>query len=125
MDEEFYEEIGGEEFFTKLVAKFYGGVETDPILRPMYPEGDLSEAQRHLLLFMIQRCGGPATYQAERGHPRLRMRHMPFVIDGAARDAWLTLMRNSLDELNVPNHLADELWVYLVTAAHSLMNAPE
>ena len=125
MDEEFYAEIGGEEFFTKLVAKFYEGVEQSAILRPMYPPGDLTEAELHLRLFMMQRCGGPSTYQEQRGHPRLRMRHMPFVIDAAARDEWLTLMRNALDSLEVPNHLADELWVYVVTAAHSLMNAPE
>lgn len=124
MEQTFFDEIGGQEFFNQLVDGFYIGIEHDPVLRPMYPEGDMSDAKRHLALFLGQYWGGPSTYGDERGHPRLRMRHMPFVVDADARDRWLTHMSTSLNQLDVPEHLRDQLWTYLVTAAHSLVNTP-
>ena len=83
----FYDEIGGEAFFTELVSGFYARVATDPILRPMYPESDMKGAAWRLQKFLEQYWGGPSTYSEERGHPRLRMRHVGFHIDTAARDA--------------------------------------
>ena len=96
----FYEAVGGEEFFDRLVHRFYQLVAEDPELRAVYPAQDLTPAEDHLRLFLIQYWGGPQTYNELRGHPRLRMRHARFVIDEAARDAWLRHMRTSLDELD-------------------------
>jgi hemoglobin len=90
--------VGGEAFFTELVERFYRGVATDPLLRPLYPD-DLTPSKRHLALFLVQYWGGPGTYNDERGHPRLRMRHAPFVITDAERDAWLRHMRSALDSM--------------------------
>ncbi len=118
----FYEAVGGEETFTRLVHRFYQGVAADPELRPMYPSKDLSSAEEHLRLFLMQYWGGPGTYSERRGHPRLRMRHVRFAIGEAERDAWLRHMRDALDELDLPAPLADQLWDYLVMAAHSLVN---
>ena len=80
-----YEVVGGAEFFIELVDRFYAGVEGDPVLRHMYPD-DLSEPRAHTAAFLVQYWGGPATYSEQRGHPRLRMRHAPFVIGQAERD---------------------------------------
>ena len=93
-----YDDFGGEEFFVRLVAAFYARVAVDPILRPMYPAGDLAPAQRRLQLFLVQYWGGPQTYSEERGHPRLRMRHDDFVIDAVERDRWLSLMHDAMVE---------------------------
>jgi hemoglobin len=121
-----YELMGGERFFTTLVARFYEGVATDEVLRPMYPEGDLAPAERRLRLFMEQYWGGPDTYGEERGHPRLRMRHAPYEIDMAARDRWLTHMRDALDSTvaEQPMHQAayDALLTYLTGAATAMVN---
>ncbi len=92
----------GEEGFTKLVAAFYRQVPGDAILGPMYPADDLEGAEYRLRMFLIGRFGGPPTYIMERGHPRLRMRHIPFQIDQAARDRWMQLMSNALNETKLP-----------------------
>lgn len=118
----FYEAAGGEETFRRLVHRFYEGVATDPLLRPLYPEADLSGAEERLRLFLIQYWGGPRTYSELRGHPRLRMRHVPFRVGAAERDAWLRHMRDAVDELRLPAELEQALWEYLVMAAHSLVN---
>jgi hemoglobin len=119
--------VGGERFFTDLVDDFYLGVAGDPLLRPLYPD-DLSESRRHLALFLMQYWGGPATYNEERGHPRLRMRHAPFVVGPAERDAWLRHMRSAVDRMVETDRLAasdaEELHAYFTMAAHSLVNAP-
>jgi hemoglobin len=118
----FYEAAGGEETFTRLVHRFYQEVAGDPELRALYPAEDLGPAEEHLRLFLIQYWGGPATYHEQRGHPRLRMRHVPFRIGERERDLWLTHMRTALDEIALPDALDAQLWDYLVMAAHSLMN---
>src|SRR6476619_1675157 len=100
----FYEAVGGEEFFTRLVHRFYQGVAEDPTLRAVYPAKDLGPAEEHLRLFLMQYWGGPRTYADLRGHPRLRM-------------------RVALDEFELDEALAAQLWDYLVMAAHSLVNA--
>jgi hemoglobin len=92
----------GEEGFTGLVAAFYRQVPGDAILGPMYPADDLEGAEYRLRMFLIGRFGGPPTYIMERGHPRLRMRHNPFQIDQAARDRWMQMMSNALDEAKLP-----------------------
>lgn len=118
----FYEAVGGHDTFDRLVAAFYARVETDPILRPLYPDEDWEEAPHRLRMFLEQYWGGPRTYSEQRGHPRLRMRHHPFAIGVAERDAWLSNMRASLDELELPEEYDNQLWDYLVMAAHSLVN---
>ena len=119
----FYEAVGGEEMFTRLVHRFYEEVAADPVLRPVYPTQDLGPAEEHLRLFLIQYWGGPATYNELRGHPRLRMRHVRFHIGVTERDLWLKHMRTALDEEALPEVLDVPLWDYLVMAAHSLVNA--
>jgi hemoglobin len=122
----FYDAVGGEETFTRLVHRFYEEVAADPVLRPVYPTQDLGPAEEHLRLFLMQYWGGPATYNELRGHPRLRMRHVRFHIGETERDLWLKHMRTALDELALPEALDAQLWDYLVMAAHSLVNvAPE
>ena len=122
-----YERVGGQQFFFDLVDRFYLGVAGDPLLRPLYPD-DLQEASRHLALFLMQYWGGPGTYSEERGHPRLRMRHVPFVIGPAERDAWLRHMLGALLELERASRISEadalEFRAYLEMAANSLVNAP-
>jgi hemoglobin len=118
----FYEAVGGEETFTRLVHRFYEEVAADPVLRAVYPAQDLGPAEEHLRLFLIQYWGGPPTYNELRGHPRLRMRHVRFHIGETERDLWLTHMRTALDELDLEPRLDAQLWDYLVMAAHSLVN---
>ena len=121
----FYESVGGHAGFKKLVDEFYRLVETDEVLRPMYPEGDLAPAAHRLTMFLEQYWGGPTTYQEERGHPRLRMRHAAFKIGPLARDRWISHMRSALDTLGLPPLIEAELWAYLDRAAHSLLNSFE
>jgi hemoglobin len=117
-----YDAAGGMAFFEALVGRFYEGVATDPILRPMYPEPDLGGARHRLTLFLAQYWGGPRTYDAERGHPRLRMRHMPFAIGPAERDAWLRLMRAAIDAAEAPPAVAERLHAYVEMAAEAMRN---
>src|SRR5437870_3283728 len=98
----FFELIGGEPTFRRLVDEFYAGVANDPVLRPLYPEEDLRSASNRLRMFLIQYWGGPATYSQQRGHPRLRMRHAPFRVGPRERDAWLGHMRSAMDSLRLP-----------------------
>ena len=120
----FYAAVGGEETFRRLVHHFYAGVAEDPLLRPLYPEPDLADAEQRLRMFLVQYWGGPRTYQERRGHPRLRMRHAPFAIGIAERDAWLRHMRAAVDSLDLPEGAAVVLWDYLEMAAHSMVNQP-
>src|SRR5215475_5792552 len=109
----FYEAVGGEPTFRRLVARFYEGVAGDPVLMRLYPEADLGPAEERLRLFLIQYWGGPHDYQDQRGHPRLRMRHAPFVVNPEARDRWLGHMLGSLDELALAPELDRPLREYL------------
>ncbi|KAF4408944.1 MULTISPECIES: globin [Streptomyces] len=124
-EQTFYEQVGGEPTFRKLVHRFYEGVAEDPLLRPMYPEEDLGPAEERLTLFLIQYWGGPRTYGEQRGHPRLRMRHVPFRVDRAAHDAWLHHMRVAVDELGLAKEHEEQLWNYLVFAANSMINTED
>jgi hemoglobin len=118
-----FDAVGGEPTFRRLVDRFYAGVADDPLLRPMYPEDDLGPAADRLTLFLMQYWGGPTTYSDSRGHPRLRMRHAPFVVDLAARDAWLKHMRDAVDSLGLPEPHHTALWDYLERAAYFMVNA--
>jgi len=118
-----YERVGGQPFFDALVAAFYAGVADDPLLRPLYPE-DLGAPARHLALFLAQYWGGPRTYNDERGHPRLRMRHFPFKIGQAERDAWLAHMRAAVDASAATAADKAALSGYFASAATSLLNQP-
>jgi len=117
----FFETVGGEPTFRRLVDRFYEGVAGDPVLRPMYPD-DLGPAADRMTLFLMQYWGGPTTYQETRGHPRLRMRHAPFVVDAAARDAWLKHMGAAVDSLELPAEYHTVLWDYLQNAAQFMVN---
>jgi len=117
-----YDRAGGMPFFEALVTRFYEGVADDPILRPLYPDADLTPAVRRLTLFLAQYWGGPRTYDQERGHPRLRMRHAPFAIDPAARDRWLVHMRAAIAELAPPPDVTADLERYIAMAAESMRN---
>ncbi|GAB3544424.1 hemoglobin [Actinopolyspora lacussalsi] len=121
--ETFYDEVGGEATFRTIVARFYEEVAKDELLRPLYPEEDLSGAEQRLRLFLMQYWGGPQTYSEQRGHPRLRMRHAPFKIGLAERDAWLRCMRIALDEVELTRQQRDRLWQYFEMAAHSMVNS--
>lgn len=121
----FYERVGGKETFRKLVAKFYEGVAEDDVLRPMYPEEDLGPAAERLQLFLEQYWGGPTAYQELRGHPRLKMRHMPFKINPLARERWLLHMRAAVESIALPQLLEAELWGYLDRAATAMLNTFE
>jgi hemoglobin len=120
-----FDRVGGEDFFVDLVDRFYLGVAGDPLLRPLYPD-DLRQSSAHLALFLMQYWGGPGTYSEQRGHPRLRMRHAPFVIGPAEREAWLRHMNTALDDLRAASRIseadADELRAYLEMAATTLVN---
>lgn len=118
----FFDAIGGEPTFRKLVDEFYVGVATDPVLRPMYPEADLGPANDRMRFFLMQYWGGPNTYSAQRGHPRLRLRHAPFRVGAVERDAWLRQMRRAVDSLELPEEHDRMLWDYLERAAHFMVN---
>jgi hemoglobin len=120
----FYEAVGGEKTFRRLVHRFYEGVADDPALRALYPEEDLGPAEERLAMFLMQYWGGPRTYSDNRGHPRLRMRHAPFQVDQAAHDAWLRHMRDAVEELGLEPDYERQLWDYLVYAAASMVNTP-
>lgn len=118
----FFTEVGGHGTFVALVDRFYEGVAGDEVLRPLYPEQEFTGARERLTLFLEQYWGGPGTYSATRGHPRLRMRHAGFSIGPLARDRWLTHMRDAVDSLDLPPAQHALLWDYLERAAHSLIN---
>jgi hemoglobin len=122
----FWEAVGGRATFEKLVRAFYDGIRTDEVLLPMYPEQpDLEGAIQRLTGFLEQYWGGPGTYSEERGHPRLRMRHMPFPVTPDARDRWLRHMRAAVDTLDLSPLHESMLWDYLERAAHAMVNSAD
>ena len=119
----FWREVGGRATFEKLVRAFYDGIRTDEVLLPMYPEQpDLEGAIQRLTGFLEQYWGGPSTYSEERGHPRLKMRHLPFKVNPDARDRWLRHMRAAVDSLELSPLDDATLWAYLDRAAHAMLN---
>ncbi|MGG7463758.1 globin [Plantibacter sp. YIM 135347] len=121
----FYDQIGGHETFVALVDEFYRGIAGDPVLKPMYPEEDLGPAAERMTMFLEQYWGGPGTYSERRGHPRLRMRHMPFAVNPDARDRWMKHMKAAVDSLDLSRLHAATLWDYFERAAHAMVNTFE
>lgn len=119
---DFYQAVGGDDTFRRLVAAFYRGVAEDAVLRPLYPEEDLGPAEERFRLFLQQYWGGPRTYSDQRGHPRLRMRHAPFRVGVGERDAWLRRMRDAMDEVALPAEYDAAMWDYFVRAADFMVN---
>jgi len=118
-----YDAVGGMLFFEQVVDAFYTGVASDDILLPLYPEApDLRGARHRLTLFLAQYWGGPTTYNDERGHPRLRMRHMPFTIGPAQRDRWLVHMGAAVAKYAPTEEIAERLMAYFVPAAEQMRN---
>jgi len=119
--ESLYERVGGQPWFDDLVERFYLGVESDPVLRPLYPE-DLEPGKRHLALFFGQYWGGPSAYSEERGHPRLRARHLPFTVGVAERDAWVGHMVAAVEACEITPEDRRAMVEYLEQAATFLIN---
>jgi hemoglobin len=120
-----FEEVGGSPFFDQLVERFYEGVATDDVLLPLYPgQSDLSGAKERLTLFLQQYWGGPTTYSDERGHPRLRQRHFPFVIGERERDRWMVHMMAAVDELSPNDSVHQKLMEYMTMASTAMINSP-
>jgi hemoglobin len=117
-----YERVGGDDWFGALVRRFYAGVADDPILRPLYPQ-DLGPSIDHLTGFLVQYWGGPTTYSEQRGHPRLRMRHAPFVIGSQERDAWYRHMAAAVREGGLTAEDEADVLAYFERAADHLVNA--
>jgi hemoglobin len=119
-------DVVGSDFFVDLVDAFYEGVETDEVLRPMYP-ADLDGAKARLAMFLVQYWGGPTTYSDNRGHPRLRMRHAPFVVNEASRDAWLRHMSAALagttERRGTPEIVVETIAEYFANTAEFLRNS--
>ena len=120
-EERVYETIG-EDGFARLIRAFYAQVPDDPILGPMYPAADLAGAEERLRDFLIGRFGGPQRYVEQRGHPRLRMRHLPFAIDTAARNQWVMLMDRALDESSFPDDVTALLREFFHGVATFMVN---
>jgi hemoglobin len=116
-----YDLVGGSDWFVALVDRFYEGVEADPVLRPLYPD-DLTASRAHMAGFLIQYWGGPTTYSDERGHPRLRMRHAPFAIGRAERDAWVGHMRVAVEAGGLAPAAEAQVLAYFDDAATHLVN---
>ncbi len=128
-DVSLFDTVGGQEFFDKIVDDFYDAVENDHVLIRLYPEGAQTvAARRRLALFLAQYWGGPDTYSQERGHPRLRMRHGPYVIGELERDRWLVHMCAAIDSacsslsVDVAEHVRSTFLAYVVNAAEHLRN---
>ena len=119
-----YERVGGTPFFEQLTRRFYEGVAADPVLRPLYPDDDLEAARQRLCGFLVQYWGGPADYSAQRGHPRLRMRHAPFVIGEAERDAWLTHMIAAVEAAALSPLDETQMLTYFRASATHMVNSP-
>ncbi len=117
-----YDLVGGDEVFRRLVDEFYAHVGADPLLRPMFPD-DLEAGKHWQFLFLTQFFGGPSRYSVERGHPRLRMRHMPFVIDQVVRDHWFAHMCASIDAVGIVEPARGIMRDYFERASTFMINA--
>jgi hemoglobin len=119
-----YDRVGGTPFFETLTQRFYDGVAGDPLLRSLYPEEDLEAARARLCGFLVQYWGGPADYSAQRGHPRLRMRHAPFAIGTEERDAWLRHMTEAVRAAGLSPLDETQMLTYFRASADAMRNQP-
>ena len=117
-----FDAVGGASWFEEMIDRFYDAVETDPMLRPMYPD-DLTDSRDHMVKFLSQYWGGPTTYSEERGHPRLRMRHAPFVIATAEKDAWLRHMLAAVRAGDLHSEVEQRMVEYFEMAATHMVNS--
>ena len=126
-EQSFFDEIGGLPVVEKIVARFYEGVATDEVLKPMYADEDLADgsAARRLAMFLAQYWGGPSTYSQERGHPRLRMRHAPFTVNRTAMEHWLRHFRAGLDSAGLTPEQDARFWGYVTYAAEFMLNSDD
>lgn len=126
VEQPLFDRVDGVDFFVRLVDRFYAGVQADPVLLPLYPPDDMDGAKERLTLFLVQFWGGPTTYSDERGHPRLRMRHAPFAIGEAEREAWYRNMAIAVGEMAEAGELSadDEarMLSYFHQAARHMIN---
>lgn len=123
-EDQLYAHIG-EDGFTRLVRAFYAQIPGDDLLGPMYPADDLAGAEERLRDFLVGRFGGPPRYLEQRGHPRLRMRHAPFVVNAAARDRWLLLMQQAFAVAQLPEEAEEILRPFFAHVANFMINTPE
>ncbi|MFT4245443.1 MAG: globin [Micrococcaceae bacterium] len=121
----FYKHIGGKKTIESITHRFYKAVKEDPILAPMYPDSDFEGAEKRLSMFLEQYWGGPITYSEQRGHPRLRMRHAPFKVNPAARDAWLKHMNAAIKTEKLAPIYEIQFLSYVDNAAHAMVNTFE
>jgi hemoglobin len=121
-----YQRVGGDAYFEALTSRFYAAVREDPVLAPIYPadEADFEQARRHLCGFLVQFWGGPTTYSDERGHPRLRMRHAPFAVGQAERDAWVRHMVDAVRSSGAGSMEEAQMVSYFESAATQMINTP-
>lgn len=122
-EQTFFEAIGGRATIDVIVEVFYQGVATDEVMKEMYPEEDLGPAAERLAMFLEQYWGGSNTYSQRRGHPRLRMRHDPYIVNADARDRWLKHFRAGLDAARLEPELDAQFWEYVTRAAEFMMNS--
>ncbi len=114
----------GEEKLRAMVAAFYRRMRSDDLIGPMYPQDDWEGSEKRLADFIVYRFGGPQTYIQERGHPRLRGRHMPFPIGQAERDRWLTTMQDAMTEVSIPADSAPLITAFFTQVADMMRNQP-
>jgi hemoglobin len=117
-----YRRAGGRETVSAIVEAFYRRVEGDEHLRPIYPE-DLRPGKEKLKLFFEEWLGGPRSYSSKYGHPRLRRRHFPFVIDERAAGRWLRYMREAWQEAGVDEEIQATVFESLGPLARHMVNA--
>jgi hemoglobin len=120
-EDQIYARIG-EQGFERLIRAFFAQVPEDDVLGAMYPKDDLAGAEVRLRDFLVGRFGGPSRYIEQRGHPRLRMRHMPFHIDRGARDRWVTLMDRALEHASLPADVTAALRAFFHDTATFMIN---
>lgn len=116
--------FGGRETVSRVVEAFYVRIVADEHMRPIYPE-DLEPGKEKLKLFLEQWLGGEPVYSRLYGHPRLRRRHFPFVIDELAAGRWLRYMREAMTEAGVPVEAQGPIFERLGPLAHHMVNANE
>lgn len=105
-----------------MVAGFYRRVREDELIGPMYPDDDWQGSEDRLRWFLNFRLLGDPEYTLRRGHPRLRMRHMPFAIGEPERDRWLELMGAAMDEAEVSGAVREELDAFFFQVADFMRN---
>ncbi|WP_257183305.1 globin domain-containing protein [Corynebacterium cystitidis] len=124
MSQSFYDQVGGDAFFSALVEGFYTQVRDDDLIEPMYPQDDWEGAELRLKWFLAQYWGGPPTFNEQRGAPMLRRRHFAFEIGEPEAQRWLELMHNSLESLEVSTEHRTALWNHMVRVAAMMINQP-